>query len=343
MKYRPLGKTGVQISELVFGAGAVGGILINPDDETKLAAVSKALAGGVNWIDTAASYGNGKSEESLGWLLKEPLPTGPSGERQPFLSTKFRVEPGAGDISGQIERSMHESLSRLKRGSVDLFQLHNPVVVKRGEHSAFTSARAVSLDDVLAQSGVIEGLRRLQGQNLTRYIGFTGVGETAALHQLVESREFDTAQVYYNLLNPSAGRPMMRGSCAHDYSNLIGKCAQHGVGVLNIRVLAAGVIAGESRTGREGSVSPGSDAESDAQRAALARVAVGHGQGTMAQAAVRYALPNPDVAGVLVGFSTLGHIDEAIGAVEMGPLGTDVLSRLGKLHDTDFGRIPDHA
>ncbi len=343
MKYRLLGKTGVKISELVFGGGAVGGILINPDDETKRAAVRKALAGGVNWIDTAASYGNGRSEESLGWLLKEPLPAGPGGEGQPHLSTKFRVEPGAGDIPGQIERSMHESLRRLKRGSVDLFQLHNPVLVERGGHGTLTPAQAVSLTDVLAPQGVVEGLRRLQDQKLTRFVGFTALGETAALHRLAESGEFDSAQVYHNLLNPSAGRPAPRGSSAQDYDDLIGKCAQHGVGVLNIRVLAAGVIAGDKRTGREVFMSPGSDAESDAQRAAQARAAVGQGQGTMAQAAVRYALSNPHISGVLVGFSTLGHIDEALAAIEMGPLGAGVLSRLGKLHDTDFGRVPDSA
>ena len=334
MKYRQLGKTGVQISELVFGAGAVGGILINPDDETKRAAVRKALAGGVNWIDTAASYGNGRSEESLGWLLNEPLPAGPGGEAQPCLSTKFRVGPGAGDIPGQIERSMHESLKRLKRGSVDLFQLHNAVTTERD-----ATRGSVSVRDMLGPGGVAEGLRRLQEQKLTRFIGFTGIGDTPALHRLVESGEFDSVQVYYNLLNPSAGRPAPRGSSAHDYGNLIGKCAQHGVGVLNIRVLAAGVIAGAERTGREVSVSPGSDAESDARRAAQARATVGQDQGTMAQAAVRYALSNPHVSGVLVGFSTLGHIDEALGAVEMGPLAPGVLSRLGKLHDTDFGRI----
>ena len=343
MQYRPLGKTGVQISELVFGAGAVGGILINPDDETKRAAVRKALAGGVNWIDTAASYGNGRSEESLGWLLKEPLPAVPGGQQQPFLSTKFRVDPGAGDIPGQIERSMHESLKRLKRGSVDLFQLHNQVVSERGGKRALTPAGAVSLADVLGPGGVVEGLRRLQEQKLTRFIGFTGLGDTPALHRLVESGEFDSAQVYYNLLNPSAGRPAPRWFSSHDYGNLIGKCAQHGVGVLNIRVLAAGVIAGVERTGREVSVSGGSDAESDARRAAQARAAVGQGQGTMAQAAVRYALSNPQVSGVLVGFSTLGHIDEALGAVEMGPLASGVLSRLGKLHDTDFGTVKPPA
>ena len=59
MKYRKLGKTGLEISEIIFGGGAVGGILINANDDTRRRAVRMALDAGIIWIDTAASYGNG--------------------------------------------------------------------------------------------------------------------------------------------------------------------------------------------------------------------------------------------------------------------------------------------
>ena len=62
MKYRDFGTTGLKISEIVFGGGAVGGILIDADDDTRRKAVRMALDGGINWIDSAASYGNGRSE-----------------------------------------------------------------------------------------------------------------------------------------------------------------------------------------------------------------------------------------------------------------------------------------
>ena len=71
MKYRKFGSTGLEVSEVIFGAGAVGGILINADDETRRTAIKMALDAGINWIDSAASYGQGRSEEALGWLLKE--------------------------------------------------------------------------------------------------------------------------------------------------------------------------------------------------------------------------------------------------------------------------------
>ena len=85
MRYRPFGKTGLEVSELVFGGGWVGGILIHQDDATKLQAIRRALEGGINWIDTAPSYGAGKSEEALGWLLKEV-------DQQPYLSTKVGLD-----------------------------------------------------------------------------------------------------------------------------------------------------------------------------------------------------------------------------------------------------------
>ena len=62
MKHRTFGRTGIEVSEIIFGAGAVGGIVIHKDDATKREAIRRALAGGINWIDTAAQYGGGKSK-----------------------------------------------------------------------------------------------------------------------------------------------------------------------------------------------------------------------------------------------------------------------------------------
>jgi aryl-alcohol dehydrogenase-like predicted oxidoreductase len=286
----------------------------------------------VNWIDTAPSYGNGKSEESLGWLLKEISP-------QPYLSTKFRIDPAAGDIPGQIEKSTHESLRRLQRSSVDLLQLHNPVMVERNAHRGLPSTPSLSLADVLGQNGVVEGLRRMEDQRLTRFTGFTGLGETSALHQMVDSGGFDSAQVYYNVLNPSAGRSVPRDSSAYDFRGLISRCAMRGMAVMNIRVLAAGVVATQQRRQQEVAMFPGSDSESDARRASMVREALGDSQGTMAQAAIRFALANPGISGVLVGFSTLAHIDEALGAVARGPMDPAAIARLALLWESDFGRF----
>src|SRR5215218_5054943 len=97
MRHRTFGRTGINVSEIVFGAGAVGGIVIHKDDATKREAVRRALTGGINWIDTAAQYGSGKSEEALGWILPELGAT-------PYLSTKFQLDINdLHDIPAQIE------------------------------------------------------------------------------------------------------------------------------------------------------------------------------------------------------------------------------------------------
>jgi aryl-alcohol dehydrogenase-like predicted oxidoreductase len=85
MKTRPFGRTGLEVSEIVFGGGAVGGLLIDQDDDTKRRALERALSAGVNWIDTAPSYGQGRSEAALGQLL-------PSLPYEPHVSTKFSID-----------------------------------------------------------------------------------------------------------------------------------------------------------------------------------------------------------------------------------------------------------
>ena len=106
--------------------------------------------------------------------------------------------------------------------------------------------------------------------------------------------------------------------------------------MLVIRVLAAGVLATDVRHGREGEIIPGADVESNERKAAQLLAAIGQGQGTRAQMAVRYALSNSGVSGVVVGMAELEHLEQALAAVEMGPLPEEVLARLHVLIDTDF-------
>ena len=192
MKYRKFGKTGIDVSELVFGGGAVGGLLINQDDETKLSAIKRAMEAGINWIDTAPSYGMGKSETALGWVLKEI-------DANPYISTKVMIDTrNLEDISGQIEKSISESLDRLKKESVTVLQLHNPI-------GAETKGRMIGSDDVLRKGGVLEHLQRMKDQGLTAHVGITALGEPAGILPVIESGRIASGQVYYNLLNPSAG------------------------------------------------------------------------------------------------------------------------------------------
>ena len=327
MRYRTFGRTGLRVSELVFGGGYVGGLLIHQDDETKRAALRRALDGGINLIDTAPAYGNGKSEEALGWLLREV-------DEEPYLATKFRIDPSRlDDIPGQIEASLHGSLRRLRRESVDLLQLHNAITPE-------TAGRALAVEHVLGRGGVADGLDRLRAQGLIRFAGITALGDTASCRRVVESGRFDSAQVYHNLLNPSAGRAAMpAGWSGQDFGGLIAACRAHGVAVMNIRVLAAGVLATEVRTGRENAIAEGAEIPEDERRARAAFEALGTAHGARAQTAIRFALGHPDIACVVVGLAELSHLEEALAAAEMGPLPDEAVARLERLYASDFGRL----
>jgi len=125
-----LGRTGLAISELAFGGGVTGGILINPNEAIRHDALQRAVAAGINWIDTAAIYGDGASEETIGRHLRALTP-------QPHVSTKVRLEADdMHDVAGTIERGLERSLRRLQSESLALFQLHNHLGHGVGERLA---------------------------------------------------------------------------------------------------------------------------------------------------------------------------------------------------------------
>lgn len=322
MRTRKFGRTGLRVSELVFGAGYVGGIMVFADNKTKLAAVQHALEAGVNWIDTAPAYGDGKSEEALGWILREV-------ERQPYLSTKVRLDAARlDDIPGQIEASVHASLKRLRRDRVDLLQLHNPL-----------GPGHLDLHHVLDDSGVADTLEDMRAQGLTDFIGLTALGDAAAIRVALDTGRFDSAQVYYNMINPSAAHGLPPGWSGHDFSGVVDTCLTHGVAMMAIRVLAAGVLATDVRHGREIVITEGSDMPAEERRAKAVFDTVGQRYGTRAQTAIRFVLSNPDISCAVVGLAEIAHLDEALEAEEMGPLPSEALAALNRLYDSEFARL----
>lgn len=326
MKKRTFGRTGIQVSEVIFGGGSVGGILIQKDDATKREAVRRALAGGINWFDTAQQYGNGKSEEALGWLL-------PDSGANPYLSTKFNLDvSNLNDIPKQIEERLAASLARLNRKSVDLLQLHNRIGSKPG-------GRVMTVEQVLGKDGVADGLERLREKGLIRHMGITALGEAPSVCEVINSGRFDSAQVYYNLLNPSAARTMPKAWTGQNLGGIIDACRAHGVAVMAIRIFAAGVIATDERTGRESVLTANTTLAEEERKAKAVFEAIGAGEGTRGQVALRFVLSNPDVSCAIIGSAELQHIDEALRGAEMGPLPARVLRLLDTLYETDFGRV----
>jgi L-galactose dehydrogenase/L-glyceraldehyde 3-phosphate reductase len=324
MRERRLGRTGLQISELVFGGGWVGGILIHQDDAVKREAIRRAIDGGINFIDTAPGYGDGQSEEALGWLLQEVEP-------KPYLATKVRLDPASSEaIDAQIEASLAASLKRLQRDDVDLLQLHNPIREDGGDG-------ALGIDQLLGEGGVAEVFERLKQDGATRFVGITALGEPAACRQVIESGRFDTAQIYYNMLNPTAGRSMPAAWSGFDFQNLIGSCKAQDVGVLNIRTFAAGVLATDERHGREVQILPDASMAAEELRAKTLFARLGERYGSRAQTALRFSLSQPDISGVVFGMAELDHLDQALKAAEMGPLPAEALEELEDLYSANFG------
>ena len=324
MRYPRFGRTGLKVSELTFGGGWVGGILTDRGDEAALTALRHALAAGINFVDTAASYGQGRSEETIGRLWPELAPA-------PFLSTKFSLDTAdLSDIRGQIERSLEASLGRLRMDRVDLLQLHNPL-------GRTTDGAAIGLDRVLGPGGVADARDRLRQAGLFDFAGFTALGDAGACVEAVQSGRFDSAQVYYNMLNPSAGRDMPAGWRGQDFRGLIAACVEQDVAVMNIRTFPAGVLATDRRHGREVMLTPGTEVADEERRARAVLDALGGAHGAPAQAALRFSLAQPGIATVVIGLAEQGHLETALEAAMLGPLPEPAIAALAPVWAGNFG------
>ena len=329
MRYRMLGNTGLRVSEIGFGCGNVGGLMVRGNHDQQISSVRHALDLGINYFDTARAYGEGQSETNLGRVLDE------IGE-EVILSTKIRLESDAlQDIAAATASEVEQGLARLGRGSVDLIQLHTRLVEKR-EPGRF----AMTPDEVLGPGGVIEAFKRLRDQGRVGFFGFTGLGDVEAIHALVDSGEFHSFQAYYNLLNPSAGQAVPEGFSALDYRRTIDRAAAGGMGVVVIRVLAAGVLSAVPESGGGSSREPlsaGSDYERDVARAHKLSFLKDHGLESLPRAAIRFAFMKPEVSTVLVGFSNNAQIDEAAACSGAGPLPEAAMAALRDVWERDFG------
>src|SRR3979411_1088707 len=169
MQLRTFGRTGMQVSVLGFGCGAVGGMMVRGDPADQERIVARAIEAGVNYFDTAVQYGDGESENNLGRILQRLKPANAA------VGTKVRLPPADfGRIADAVTASLEGSLARLGLDRVDIFHLHNPVTLQGGGTSL--SVRQV-LDEV------VPAFERLRQQGKIRFLGLTGGGDTAAGHQ----------------------------------------------------------------------------------------------------------------------------------------------------------------
>ncbi|HEX8712786.1 MAG TPA: aldo/keto reductase, partial [Terracidiphilus sp.] len=156
MQVRVFGRTGLQLSTLGFGCGAVGGLMVRGDPADQERTIARAIAAGVNYFDTAVQYGNGESERNLGRALRKLKPANVA------IGTKVRLQPGEfGRIADAVALSLDGSLARLGLDRVDIFHLHNPITETGG-------GLTLSVRQVLAD--VVPAFERLRQQGKIRFL-----------------------------------------------------------------------------------------------------------------------------------------------------------------------------
>lgn len=215
---RPLGGTGLLVTPICVGGAPLGDMpetfaYSAPEDQA-LATIRAAFAGPINFLDTAAAYGDGESERRIGLVIKElgGLPPGY------VLATKADRSLQTGDFSGeQIKRSIEGSLQRLGLERLQYVYIHDP------EHTTF--------ENVMGPGGPLEVLQNFKAQGVIEHIGMSG-GPINMLIRYLETGEFSAVETHnrYTLLNRSAGP-------------LLDVAVRLGVAVVNAAPYGSGMLA----------------------------------------------------------------------------------------------------
>jgi D-threo-aldose 1-dehydrogenase len=298
MQIRMLGRTQLQVSVIGLGCGPVPALMTGADTTRQRDVLARAIDVGINWIDTAAGYGEGQSETSIGQALRDL-----SAQDKVHVATKVRVtDADLGDVETAVRRSLAASLARLGLSHVTLLQLHNGITAKRG-----TIAASLSPDDVLRPGGVREALERVRADGLVRHIGLTGTGESAALSEVIDSGAFDTVQIPHHVLEPAN-------------PDVLRLCQAHDMGVFAIRVFAAGALLGHEPSAHtlKTPYFPLAVFERDRQRAAQLAAWLGDTM-SMKELALRFALDQPLPHIALIGLSDPDQVDEVAALATRGP------------------------
>ncbi|MDZ4288563.1 MAG: aldo/keto reductase [Prosthecobacter sp.] len=310
---RPLARTGIGISAIAFGGGPVSGLMTSESKREQLATVERAILRGINWFDTAATYGAGQSELSLGEVLAEL-----QAPESIHVATKVRLgADDLNDIKAAVKRSFAGSLKRLRRERVTLLQLHNAVTNERGD-----APTSITVADVLGAGGVLEAFEELRAEGLVAHLGLTGLGQRGALCEVLRQGPWSTIQVTEHALIRRAGQA----------DGLLQTCAARGVAALAIRVFGGGALSGQAPSvhtlktpffplhlyARD---------QANAQRVA-ARLPEGL---SLPEVAIRHVLGNPLITAAIVGLASPNQVDEIVRWAARGPLPDEVKHLLAEM------------
>lgn len=309
MLYRALGRTGLRVSVVAFGAGPVAGLMTGALPDAAAEVLARAVAGGVNWIDTAAGYGQGRSEELVGEACRR-LPD-PDAVH---VATKVRLllNGSETDLRPLVRDSVRASLRRLGRPRVSLLQVHNAITSRRNDEPT-----SLTPEDVLGAKGIGAAAEDLRAEGLVDHLGITGLGEPAALRMVIQSGRFETIQTPFHLLNPSALLPVPDDFPETNYGRILVDAAAAGMGIFAIRVFAAGALLDATPSSHTLTTPFFPLPLYERDRAAM-RARKGDSPNAVEQA-LRFVLERPEISSAIVGFGTTDHVDEALRVADSLP------------------------
>jgi aryl-alcohol dehydrogenase-like predicted oxidoreductase len=313
MKYRTLGKTGLRVSEVGFGAWAIGGNnhgnSYGPtDDNVSVAAVERAFELGCNFYDTADVYGHGHSEEILGQALK-------AHRNYVFIATKvggdFYHEPPRMNFNPEyLEFAVAKSCERLQTDYIDLYQLHNPPI------------------EQLKNGKVFARLEKLKGSGRIRHYGVSIHDPEEGLLSMKYGQPA-TIQVVFNLLRQEAKNRLFQAARAQN------------VAIIAREPLSNGFLTGKFTV--DSTFPPGDIRRSFPRnyQASLVRAAqqlrlLESKSRTLAQASIRFALDHKDLSTVIPGAKTPQQTEENMRASELPSLTGEELLRIRILREQGF-------
>jgi aryl-alcohol dehydrogenase-like predicted oxidoreductase len=316
MHYRTLGRTGLRVSDIGFGAMTIGGEIFGAtDDQESLRALHRALDSGMNFIDTADAYGRGHSEELLAQILK-------TRRNEVVLATKggnqFTVRQGLRNFDPDyITSALEASLKRLQIDAIDLYQLHNP------------SPEIMQRGDIFAR------LDRCKKEGKIRFYGVS-LEKTEDGLVAMQTGKPDTLQVVYNILHQDPEE------------QLFPLAQKENIGIIARVPLERGVLSGRFKSTtefmqkdwRKGVFSDEGLAQTQAAVEKLQFLVKGDVP-NLAQAALRFILSNPVVSSVIPGIRTVTQVDDNV-AVSGKTLPAGDIVKTNELYRSDFRQLPFH-
>jgi aryl-alcohol dehydrogenase-like predicted oxidoreductase len=325
MKYRALGRTGVDISTVSFGAWAIGGTWGTVTDSESLAALHRAVDLGVNFFDTADVYGDGRSERLLGRLKRER-------QESIFVATKAGRRLPAQTVAGyghaNLTAFVDRSLGNLGVESIDLLQLHCPPT------------------DLYYEPAVFESLDALVAAGKVRAYGVSVERVEEAL-KAIEYPGVQSVQIIYNVFRQ---RPA---------ELFFAEAKRRGVGILARLPLSSGLLAGKLRPDTSfdvddhrsfnrngdafdrGETFSGIDYERGLELVEALRPLVPTGV-PMASWALRWILMEDAVTCVIPGAKRAEQVEENARAADLAPIDPAILARVREIYEASVRPLVHH-